>query len=1115
MNPLAGLTEYLGRVEHRLRALAFTRGAAVIAIAALLFTVLGVLFANHFAFSGPSVLGARITLFLALALAVAAGLVFPMVTLNRRQAARRAEQAFPQFEERLLTLTERSGSDDPFLNLLAADTLEVARDTEPEQVAAGKWIAGLASCAAGAFIVLVWLAVSGPGFLGYGTSLLWGALPKSGIAPFYDIAVQPGDHLVRRRSDQLVTARLIGFEAPHVTVFARFAGSSKWEQAAMHPQSSGSGHEFLFAGIPESFEYYVEAGGVRSKHYKLGVIDLPNIRRLRVTYHYPSWTGMKDATEDPGGDLRAVEGTVAEVNVETDRPLSNGVLLIDSGRSIDIKDGRASVPIEKDGLYHIAVNSHGESVRLSEDYFIEAQKDSPPVVRVVRPGRDTKVNPVEEVPVAIEASDDFGVRGLDLHYSVNGGPEKTVAMLNGGERKEAHGAATLYLEEYKLVPGDVVSLYATARGARTASRSDMYFIEAQPFELEYSQSQQSGGGGAGEQNNISQRQKEIIAATWNQIRDGSRTDAAAAGKAKFLAGMQGKLRDQAQSLANRMRSRELSGQNRLMESFSGDMQKAAEAMGPAAEKLRVSQWQPALPSEQKALQYLLRAEATFRQIQVAFGNGSGQGMGGGRDLQSLFDLELDTEKNQYESGQQPASGGQKQRQIDEALQKLEELARRQQELAEQKKNQQAFQQRWQQEMLRREAEELRRKMEQLSRGEQSSQQQSQSQSQQGQQGSQGRDGQGTGSEQLERALERLNEAVRDMRAAASSQNAGTPQAEAQSRRAAERLNEARRTLEQLRAQQAGNQVDDLARRAQQLAEEQRNVESRMRQTFGLPGQGGGQSPEQARSAAEQIANQKQRMARELKALEQDMQRGVRDMAGAQPAASGKLREALGNMQQREIQGRIQKGEEFLRRGLGSYQVMRESPVTQGLNGLRDDLRQAQNAVSQQKPGSEKGLEQALAQAEQLRRQMEGQAARGARNGARAEMPGSSGAPYSPLGGGGAHIESGSPERSWREQLRDLQALQRSVESYPELAREVQGMIRHMQSADPRLSIENPLLAQRIQAQVLAGVEEIELRLRRMSDEQSGGSVRTGAGQTAPPGYSDAVAEYFRKLSREK
>jgi hypothetical protein len=42
----------------------------------------------------------------------------------------------------------------------------------------------------------------------------------------------------------------------------------------------------------------------------------------------------------------------------------------------------------------------------------------------------------------------------------------------------------------------------------------------------------------------------------------------------------------------------------------------------------------------------------------------------GRDLENLFDLELDTEKNQYEARQQPASPDQRAREIDEALQRL-------------------------------------------------------------------------------------------------------------------------------------------------------------------------------------------------------------------------------------------------------------------------------------------------------------------------------------------------------------------------------------------------------------------------------------------------------------
>ena len=79
----------------------------------------------------------------------------------------------------------------------------------------------------------------------------------------------------------------------------------------------------------------------------------------------------------------------------------------------------------------------------------------------------------------------------------------------------------------------------------------------------------------------------------------------------------------------------------------------------------------------------------------------------GRDLENLADLELDREKNQYETGQQSASDS-RQKEVDQALQKLAELARRQQELASNKNQQQAFRQKWEQEILRREAEELKK-----------------------------------------------------------------------------------------------------------------------------------------------------------------------------------------------------------------------------------------------------------------------------------------------------------------------------------------------------------------------------------------------------------------------
>jgi len=344
------------------------------------------------------------------------------------------------------------------------------------------------------------------------------------------------------------------------------------------------------------------------------------------------------------------------------------------------------VPISKDGMYHVAAIEKQEDIRLTEDYFIEAQKEEPPKVRIAKPGSDAKVSPIEEVSVTVEADDDFGVRDVELRYSVNGGPEKVVQI--PGRGKNVEGKTMISLEDFKMVPGDVISMYARARDARSETSSDMLFLEAQPFEREYSQSQQAGGGGGGggdqdDDDQVTRRQKEIIAATFNQIRDRSRDKGKEAENAKFLGEQQGKLGAQTLSLAARSKSRELSGTNAEFQSFTKDMEAASQAMTEAAGKLRAKNFKDAIPSEQKALQHLLRAEATRRQIQVAFGRqgGGGGGGGAGRDLDSLFDLELDMEKNQYETGAQAASSDQRSKEIDDALQKLEQLARRQQELA--------------------------------------------------------------------------------------------------------------------------------------------------------------------------------------------------------------------------------------------------------------------------------------------------------------------------------------------------------------------------------------------------------------------------------------------------
>src|SRR5438552_6169940 len=119
MNALDQLNSYLKRLESRLRLLAFSKGTSLVTLSALLSTVLLVWIINRYAFSPASLLWARILLFLSVATAIAFGLIIPLLQMNRRNAARRAERSFPDFQERLLTLAERPNASDPFTQLLA------------------------------------------------------------------------------------------------------------------------------------------------------------------------------------------------------------------------------------------------------------------------------------------------------------------------------------------------------------------------------------------------------------------------------------------------------------------------------------------------------------------------------------------------------------------------------------------------------------------------------------------------------------------------------------------------------------------------------------------------------------------------------------------------------------------------------------------------------------------------------------------------------------------------------------------------------------------------------------------------------------------------------------
>jgi len=329
----------------------------------------------------------------------------------------------------------------------------------------------------------------------------------------------------------------------------------------------------------------------------VSVVDLPIIENLALTYHYPEWTGRNPETFDPGGDVRTIAQTRVELRLTADRPMTPGELIVND-QAIPLRaDGSqatGSFTVEADGQYYVAAKLGGDRIRLTDDYFITLKDDEAPTIEFERPGRDWSASRIEEVTTRISVEDDFAVESLELRYSVNGSDWQTIKLEPDGNVAELDHV--FFLESLSqdgtqsaLVPGDLISYFAVAEDREKSARTDIFFIDVQPFDRRYSQSQQAGGGmggqQGGQQTEISDRQREIIISTWNLIREQSernRDDAAyVTDNAALLSRLQNTLKGQVETLIQRTVARQLTATDDEIARFVENLEKAAKAMAPA------------------------------------------------------------------------------------------------------------------------------------------------------------------------------------------------------------------------------------------------------------------------------------------------------------------------------------------------------------------------------------------------------------------------------------------------------------------------------------------------------------------------------------------------------
>jgi len=1118
------LPSLIRQVRRRWRMKIAARGAAACGAAAFLLLLAAAWGLEWARFSPASILALRIAAAAALGTAVVFLLVRPLLRrVTDEQVALYLEEHEPSLQAAVVSAVEASRSHGSASTALVRRLVEqaiercVAMDAarrierEPLRRYAAA-LAAVALVAAGVFLL-------GPAFIRHAASALLLVSRSVEAAAPYRIEVFPGDATVSKGADQTIGARLIGFTADEASLMVRRSPAGAFEALPL-VRGDGESYEGMLFDLPGPVEYFVEAAGVRSRVFRLEVVELPYVQRLDLEFRFPGYTGLEPRTVENGGDIAVLRGTQVALRVIPTMSAPGGRVVLHDAQSVALERQAVGVltaafTADRDGFYRIELDAPtGARVSASPQYTVDVLADQPPTVSFSRPGRDTSASPIEEVFVEANAEDDFGIRDLELVYSVNGGPERAVKLFAGRTRlPEVSAGHTFYLEELGLQPGDAVSYFARAsdndavEGVKRAA-SDLYFVRIRPFRKDFRQAPSMAGGGGGGAGGgpvdaLSEQQRQIIAATFNVQRD-RKTYAPGTLRehTTVISLSQARLREQVEGLVTRMNSR-LVEPDPSFKKIAELLPQAVVEMKQAEARLAAVSPNEALPPEHRALLLLQKAEEEY-ETQVTLSRDGGGGGGGStmaQELADLFELELDRMANQYETADRALQQDADQ-QLDALLEKLKELARRQEQEAERQRRRAAAGQPSGggagQRALAEEAEEAARRLERLSRDQ--------------------------GRPELMESARRMREAANAMRRAAAAGDAG---AAAQAAAALERLRETERRLGQAQSARTGRDIDDARRQVEQLAREQQAIAEGARNMSG--------DLEQRRQDARELMQRKDALESGLAGLERHLDRSAAEASRDQRAAGRKLTEAAGAIRDNRLRDKIRYSKSMIGGRVPPEAVeAMERDIAAGFDAIRRKLDEAAFALgdARQDPTSEaldrarrlaRGME---SMQERLRERTEASGAARGERGAEGERGGaaSGGAEGASPDGRGADGDtrgawtggygrgdrrpwglSGDEIRQFRGELREwtreAQALRRLLDEGPLDSKQLDEILRALRALDDPRIYKDLAELQRLQTFVTDGVKRLEYGLRR----------QTAAGAEAVLSGADEVPEAFRKL----
>lgn len=223
--------------------------------------------------------------------------------------------------------------------------------------------------------------------------------------------------------------------------------------------------------VTESLEYEIRAGRARSEKYSINMLLVPEFKEAQFRVSPPAYTRLGTTVVPANDGVQGLVGTRVEVICASNRPLSVGrMAMTGKGESVTIdllpRPGDATEVVGEFTIQHAGkfeiqlVDESGiESTQIVSG-TISVVEDTRPFVRLISPKQNSLATATVNLPIAIDAEDDYGISSLSLYRSLNDSRPMPVKIEITNQPSRHNARMFLPLTEYDLKPGDKLELFA-------------------------------------------------------------------------------------------------------------------------------------------------------------------------------------------------------------------------------------------------------------------------------------------------------------------------------------------------------------------------------------------------------------------------------------------------------------------------------------------------------------------------------------------------------------------------------------------------------------------------------------------------------------------------------